>query len=368
MTELSTKLSSLHALLDKYHVEAVLLRRVSSFAWGTGGAASYVNTATSEGAASLVITRDKQYLVTNNIEAPRLHDEEKLAESGWEFVISPWATPLKGLNDLLEGMTFLSDVPYGNGKDIGAEIARMRAHLTPEEGARLREAGKLCAASITAAAQAIHPGMTEFEIAALLGGEAQRRGIQPIVNLVATDERRFRHPLPGAKKLEKYALLVLSGRWRGLVCSVSRMVHFGKIPAELARKIHAAAQVNAAFIAHSRPGSTLGTLLEIGQAAYAKAGYPGEWQHHHQGGVAGYEPREYIATPGGTDVLAAGQALAWNPTVAGAKMEDTILVGETSNENLTSTPLWPSEQVEYPDLPPVPCALALERSMVPGGS
>ncbi len=355
-----TKLPILRSLLEKHNAEAILLRRVSSFAWATGGAASYVNTATTEGAASLVITPQNSYLVTNNIEAPRLQEEEKLAEQGWEFVISPWETPLKGLNDLLAGKTFLSDVPFGSGKDISAEIARLRAHLSPEEGGRFRGLGRLCAEAIREAAQAIQPGMSEYEIAALLGAAAQKRGVQPIVNLAATDERRYRHPLPTAKKLERYALLVLSGRWRGLVCSVSRMVHFGKIPAELERKIRAAARVNAAFIAHSRPGKTLGELLAIGQAAYAEAGFPGEWQHHHQGGVTGYEPREYIATPGGTDVLAAGQALAWNPTVQGAKMEDTILLGETSNEIITPTPLWPVEWVELPGFPPVPCALALE--------
>jgi len=259
------------------------------------------------------------------------------------------------------GKTFLSDVPFGNGKDISAEIARLRAHLTPEEGERFRQLGRLCAEAISEAAQMLQPGMSEYEIAALLGAAAQKRGVQPIVNLVATDERRYRHPLPTAKKLERYALLVLSGRWRGLVCSVSRMVHFGKIPADLQTRIRAAARVNAAFIAHSRPGKTLGELLAIGQTAYAEAGFPGEWQHHHQGGVTGYEPREYLATPGGADVLAARQALAWNPTVQGAKMEDTILLGEGENEILTSTPLWPVEWVEIPGLPPVPCALALQR-------
>lgn len=355
-----TKLTLLRSLLETYNAEALLLRRVSSFAWATEGAASYVNTAATEGAASLVITREKAYLATNNIEAPRLRDEEKLAEQGWEFIISPWATPLKGLNELLAGKTIISDVPFGAAQDVSAEISRLRARLTPEEGQRLRALGRLCAESITEAAEALRPGMSEYEIAALLGGAAQKRGVQPIVNLVATDERRCRHPLPTAKKLEKYALLVLSGRWRGLVCSVSRMVHFGKIPADLERKICAAAQVNAAFIAYSRPGKTLGELLEIGQAAYAEAGFPGEWQHHHQGGVIGYEPREYLATLGGTDVLAARQALAWNPTVQGAKMEDTIIVGETSNEIVTPTPAWPVDMVEVPGFPPVPCARAWE--------
>ncbi len=356
-----SKIFLLRALLEQHHAKAILLRRVSSFAWATEGAASYVNTATTEGAASLVITREKAHLATNNIEAPRLREEERLEEQGWEFVISPWQTPLKGLNDLLAGKTVLSDVPFGAAKDVSAEIARLRARLSPEEGESFRALGRLCAEAISATAQTIAPGMTEYEIAAILGAEAQKRGVQPIVNLVATDERPYRHPLPTAKKLERYALLVLSGRWRGLVCSVSRMVHFGKIPAELERKTRAAARVQAAFIAHSRPGKMLGELLHVGQAAYAEAGFPGEWQHHHQGGVTGYEPREYLATPGGTDVLAAGQALAWNPTVQGAKMEETVLLGETENEILTSTPLWPVESVELPGLPPVPCALVLER-------
>ncbi len=355
-----TKLTLLRTLLEKHAAEAILLRRVSSFAWATEGAASYVNTATTEGAASLVITRQKQYVVTNNIEAPRLQDEENLPAQGWEFVILPWAAPLKGLNVLVAGKTILSDVPFGRAQDVSAEIARLRAHLTPEEGERFRALGRLCAEAIGEAAEALQPGMSEYEIAALLGGAAQKRGVQPIVNLVAADGRPYRHPLPTAKKLEKYALLVLSGRWRGLVCSVSRMVHFGKVPADLERNIRAAARVNAALIAHSRPGKTLGELLQIGQAAYAEAGFPGEWQHHHQGGVTGYEPREYLATPGGTDILAAGQALAWNPTVQGAKMEDTILLGERKNEILTLTPRWAVEWVEVPGFPPVPCALVLK--------
>lgn len=368
-SELDTKLTKLHALLDQHQAEAILLRRVSSFAWATCGAASYVNTATIEGAASLVITREKRYVVTNNIEAPRLRDEEKLAEQGWQFIVSPWETPLKGLHELLpmgvagqvSGQTLLSDAPFGAAKEVSAEISRLRAHLTPEEGQRFRELGKHCAEAMTAAAQSIQPGTTEHEMAALLSGETQKRGIQPIVNLIASDGRGYRHPLPTAKKLEKYALLVLSGRRQGLVCSVSRMVHFGKIPDELERKIRAAAHVNATFIANSHPGATLGEILALGQTAYAEAGYPGEWQHHHQGGMTGYEAREYLAIPGSMDVIAAGQALAWNPTVAGAKMEETILIGEQENEILTSTPLWPVEMVELPDAPAIPCALALER-------
>ena len=362
-SEFNTKINRLRGLIEQYSVDALLLRRVSSFAWATCGAASYVNTATTEGAASLVITRERLYLVTNVIEAPRLEQEEKLTEQGWEIQISPWDTPLQALHRLVSGLSLASDVPFPGAKDISAEIARLRTRLSPEEGERFRQLGCLCAETMTAAAQRIHPGFSEFQIAALVGSEAQQRGVQPIVNLVATDARayRFRHPLPTEKKLEKYAMLILSGRRQGLVCSITRLVHFGRLPDDLRRRIEATAQVNAVYIANSRPGSRLSEVLAAGQKCYTAQGFPDEWRWHLQGGLTGYEPREILATPTSSEIIAAGQALAWNPTIAGAKVEDTILVGAESNEILTRTSLWPVASIKIPGPSrEVPCELACE--------
>ncbi len=362
-SEFQTKIFILRDLLDKHGVDALLLRRVSSFAWATCGAASYVNTATTEGAASLLITREHLYLFTSNIEAPRLEQEEKLADQGWEFQVSPWDDSQRALQSLTSGFSLASDIPFPGSKDINAEIARLRAHLTQEEGERFRQLGHLCAETLIAVAHEIHPGLNEYQLAALLGSQAQRRGVQPIVNLIATDERtyRFRHPLPTEKILDKYAMLVLSGRRWGLVCSITRLVHFGQLSDDLRERIIATAQVNATLIANSRPGQRLGDVLAQGQQAYASVGFPDEWRQHHQGGVVGYEPREYLATPTSSDVIAQGQALAWNPSIAGAKMEDTILVGAQSNEILTYTQLWPEMHIQIPGQPnKVPCALALE--------
>jgi Xaa-Pro aminopeptidase len=361
--EFNAKIDLLRALLDQHGVDALLLRRVSSFAWATCGAASYVNTATTEGAASLLITRDRLYVATNVIEAPRLEQEESLAQQGWEFQISTWGTPLQALQNLVTGLSLASDVPFPGSKDISPEITRLRARLTSEEGGRFRELGQLCAETMTAAAQLVRPGLSEFQLAALVGSEAQQRGVQPIVNLIATDERayRFRHPLPTEKKLAKYAMLILSGRRWGLVCSITRLIHFGPLPEDLRRRIFATAQVNATYIAHSRPGHNLSEVLTWGQKTYASLGFPEEWQRHLQGGMTGYEPREVLATPASSEIIAQGQVLAWNPTIAGAKVEDTILVGAQSNEILTRTSLWPVASLQIPGLPgEVPCSLALE--------
>ena len=55
MNEQTTKLTRMRALLDDANVDALWLRLASSFAWATCGHLSYINTASSTGAASLLI-------------------------------------------------------------------------------------------------------------------------------------------------------------------------------------------------------------------------------------------------------------------------------------------------------------------------
>lgn len=175
--------------------------------------------------------------------------------------------------------------------------------------------------------------------------------MQPIVNLIATDDRifKFRHPLPTDKKLDKYAMLVLCGRKWGLVCSITRLVHFGKLPEELRRKMEACARIDAMFITSTRPGKPQSEIFQRAIKTYAETGYADEWQLHHQGGPAGYEPREWLVTPTTSDEVNVGQAYAWNPSITGAKCEDTILVGANANAVLTTTDGLPTVSVALAD-------------------
>jgi Xaa-Pro aminopeptidase len=348
MIELDVKLERLNELLAKHSADALLLQRVSSFAWATCGAASYVNTATSNGVGSLLITPTGRYLITDNIEAPRFEQEEQLAEQGWEFRVAVWHEDNPAVADLTNGLKLAADGPLPGAIDVSGELARLRANLLPEEGERYRRASQLCAEAMNAAIRAVRPGMTEYEIAALLDRETFARGVQPTVNLIATDDRifNFRHPLPTGKQMEKYAMLVLCGRKYGLVTSITRLVHFGRLPDDLRRKMVAVASVDAAFIAATRPGRALNEVFKRATDAYAMTGFADEWHLHHQGGPAGYEPREYVATPASPEIVAAGQVYAWNPSITGTKSEDTILVGPDTNEVLTGIPDWPMLIVE----------------------
>jgi antitoxin VapB len=348
MSELERKQEQIISVLDQHGLDGLYLRRVSSFAWATCGASSYVNTAASEGAAQLFITRQGRYLITNNIEAPRLEQEEHLAAQGWEFIVSEWQTPSDALAKLTIGLNLGADFPQPGMLDLSAQIARQRADLTPEEGDRLRILGHGCAQAMDAAIRAVKPGMSEYQIAGLLEHECRQRHIQAIVNLIAVDERifKFRHPLPTTRVLQRYAMLVLCGRQGGLVCSITRLVHFGLPSAEIRSKIQSVARIDAELIASTRPGRTLADLFAHTMAMYAATGYADEWKLHHQGGPAGFEPREYLATPGSADRVKAGQAYAWNPSITGTKSEDTILVGQVGNEILTAIPGWPELAIQ----------------------
>lgn len=346
-SEFEIKQERIQALLEKHELGGLLLQRTNNFAWATCGASASINMAESNGEASLLITRTGRHLITNNIEVARLVQEEKL-DSDWEIHSAPWyQDQQKIIGSLVHGLKLGSDGCWGRGLDLSTELSHLRANLTVEENDRFRELGRLCAEAMDAAIHAVRPGQREREIAACLALESEKRGIQAIVNLVATDERvfTFRHPLPTDKRLDRYAMLVLCGRKWGLVCSITRLVHFGRLPDELRHKAEAISSVDATFIASTKPGATFGKIFLQAMQTYAREGFPEEWQQHHQGGLAGYLPREIIADPDSTILVQAGQVFAWNPSISGVKSEDTILTREQGNEVLTTIQGWPMLEV-----------------------
>jgi antitoxin VapB len=191
---------------------------------------------------------------------------------------------------------------------------------------------------------AIQPGMTELTIARMLTDKSLAHGGYPVVNLVASDERvaRYRHPLPTDKTVERYVMVVLCLRSTGLIAAITRFVHFGPIPTELATKAQASARVDAKMILGTRKGRTMSEMFALAGQAYRDEGYPTAITEHHQGGSIAYLPREIFAQPGETEIIAEQQAFAWNPSIRGTKSEDTILLGASGPEIITQTHDWPT--------------------------
>jgi Xaa-Pro aminopeptidase len=102
-----------------------------------------------------------------------------------------------------------------------------------------------------------------------------------------------------------------------------------------------------------KPGTSLNTVYDALAQAYQQHGYPNAIREHHQGGTTGYLAREIVATPTTTDTLTGNMPIAWNPSLAGAKIEDTFVILNDGLENLTFDPNFPSVEVEG-RLRPVP--------------
>jgi antitoxin VapB len=134
-------------------------------------------------------------------------------------------------------------------------------------------------------------------------------------------------------------MLVASAERGGLYANLTRIVELDEPDPELARRLQACDEILTRMREEAtRPGRTLAEAFSDCQGFYADAGFPGEWRLHHQGGTTGYASRELIATPATADVIEPGQAFAWNPSVTGAKSEETFVLTEAGPEIVTGVP------------------------------
>jgi Xaa-Pro dipeptidase len=322
----------------------VLVRRHENIAWLTGGAVEVrVLTPCETGVASLLVTADgKRIYFTTENEAPRLRDEE-FGALDFEPVIYPWHSDCTADGAAhAAGGPLGCDTPFPGATQVN--LFPLRASLGEAEIARYRWLAAQTAAATVESLHQVAPGQSEFDTQAITSAALLKRGIQPSVYLYAVDHRilKYKHAVPRGAHLKEYAMLNLCSRKWGLAVSLTRFVHFGAMPGGLQERFHAAAQVNAALFDATREGATSAQLFHVAQAAYAKQGYPGEEQFHHQGGPTGYWEREWVATPTGTEIVVNNQAFAWNPSIRGGKVEDTVLLRDGKIENLTATPGLPT--------------------------
>jgi antitoxin VapB len=341
--ELDAKHEQLVEWLKAQGLAGVLIRRNENVAWVTGGAAELRVLTTGEtGVASLLITATgKRYYLTTENEAPRLHDEE-FGALDFEPVLFPWwADETNAAAVKLAGGPLGSDTP-GPGLTL-VNLAPLRASLSESEIARYRWLGAETAAATAEALNEVEPGLSEYDLEAITAGGLLRRGILPSVALFAVDERilKYKHAVPRGKRLKQFGMLNFCTRKWGLTVSITRFIHFGALPDELVVRFNSAAKVNVALLNATRVGATSAALFKVAQDAYAAEGFQGEERFHHQGGPTGYGEREWIATPAGTQLVVQNQAFAWNPSIRGAKAEDTVILRDGVIENLTATPELP---------------------------
>jgi len=362
----------------------LLLSNRSNFACLTVGGRNHVNTASEMGASSVLLTaKGEMYYVGNNIEQPRVLDEE-LVDFGLQARSFFWYEAVDQALSAFSHLKLVSD-DGSAGENVHNYLDHIRSLLTDVEVEKYRLLGGLAAQCMTEACEGVHKGVSEQEIAAQLICAAVTKGVAAPVVLVAADERvaKYRHPLATEnsllatepnihpKRVENYVMIVGCFEKEGLVVSLTRFKAVSDLDEEILDRYRRIACVDADIMEATKPGVTLGDVLEEAQRAYKRHAFmpkstdpltEGEWQNHHQGGLTGYGPRTIKAVPRDpTEILSShypdrlkeyfgvetsfAQAFAWNPSAPGVKSEDTfILLGDGRKEIITKTPKFP--QVE----------------------
>ena len=326
----------LRELMDRRQLGAIVLRRPENFAWYTGGGNTRVEYASPVGVADLVVTADAEAVLTSTIEGPRMRAEEAPGIEVFEY---PWHEgPDSLLHAMTGGLALGADVPLAGAAALGPDLRTMRQVLDRDAIERLRGIGADLDAALRDAADAVEPGVSEHEVAAAIARGCRRRGLVPTVLLAATDERirRHRHPLPTATPIERRAMLVASAQRGGLYANLTRIVNLEQPDPEVDRRQAACDEILVRMREEAtRPGRTLAEAFGDCRRFYADAGFSEQWRLHHQGGITGYASRETIATPETQALIEAGQAFAWNPSITGAKAEETFVLTASGAEVVT---------------------------------
>ncbi|MFA5162746.1 MAG: M24 family metallopeptidase [Elusimicrobiales bacterium] len=348
MSEIPAKLERVRRSIAAAGIGAVRLRGTDWFNWACAGASHTVLLAAETGIAQVLITPGKAVVLTNSIEAARLRAEELPA--GFDIFAPDWPDEAATDNFVRAAAGYApvaSDRPAAGEAALPDGLARVKQSLLPQEIERYRALGRDAAAAMRQALSEAEPGWSELLLAGAGARALLSRGIEPALILAGGESRvgKYRHPIATTAPLGGRAMLVFCGRRHGLYANLTRFVYF-RAPSDAERRLmDDAAKVEAAAFEHSRAGASLGDIFGKIAAAYADAGYPGEQLRHHQGGTTGYLSREAVARPGCEVRLEPQTALAWNPSLPGAKMEDTVLLGEDGLEILTADPQWPRMEI-----------------------
>jgi Xaa-Pro dipeptidase len=326
---------SLRELMDGHGVGVLLLSTPANFAWYTGGADNRVDHGDPVGVASVLVSMDDAYILTNNIEAPRMREEQT---PEMEVVEYPWhEEPAALLKELTGEAGVGTDVPSTSGPDLSAEISPLRYVLDGDAIESYRRLGADTAHAVSEAAGSLSPDTDELEAAAELSAACLKRGMFAPVLLAASEERlvRHRHPVPHGGPLGRQAMLVVCAERGGLFVSLTRMIYFQEPDPQTARRQDACEEILRRMREEAtREGRTLAQAFEDCRRFYGEAGFAAGWRDHHQGGMTGYASRELIATRRTQQEIREGQAFAWNPSLEGAKAEETFVLGPHGPEIL----------------------------------
>lgn len=335
LNDFNIKLEALRKILFKKEAKALLIQSQCNFSWLTGGR-GFIGIASEQACGTLAITRGKVFLITSNIEGNRLKQEELEENHSIEIIEYPWHLPDKKkqlINEIIGVSNYIDEA------EVADELFDLRTVMSEYEISNYSELSVDLAENIEAVCRTLEAGISEFMLAGEISKKLWEENIEPITILIAFDQRaaKYRHPIPTDNLLRNYAFISVCGRRAGLIASVTRTVCINKPSEEFLSKHRICANIDAILTQQTIAGNNVKDVFSLAVDCYKKFGYDSEWLLHHQGGLTGYVPRELKGSFESNHIIKANEVYAWNPTIQGVGVEDTVLVTEKGNRVLTYT-------------------------------
>lgn len=343
LEEVKIKLERVRKFMDGKGLSGMLIKKQPNFSWITAGGLNMVGIATEMGVTSVLVTKDNCYLIANKIEAPRMKDEE-IDGLGFEVVSYEWYENRElEIVKKIAGEKVGCDSPIPGLIHVEGEFNELRYELTESEIERYLYLGEKLSRALESVLLFTKPGDVEAEIAGRISAELWKYRIDPTGFMVAADDRArlYRHPIPTMKKVERLVMVSVNARYKGLITTVTRMVHFGEPPKQLMKQYEENVEIECIMISRTKIGEKMNLPVLAAIEEYKKRGYHDEWKLHHQGGPMGYYARDIRVTPDCQQIVRKNQAFCWNPTISGTKSEDGFIVTESGPLMITKPFVFP---------------------------
>lgn len=345
IAEIEWKAGRLREAMARKGWAAVIINKSQNFAWITAGCSNIVTRYAEAGICSIMITRDRRYFLCNNIETQRMLDEERLEELGFEALTTMWYEDMTvaRIKSVIGDGRYASDIALKGAEDANSVVLDMEYVLCSNEIGRYQELGRKFIDVIEPFMLTIKQGEVEEAAAGRLGARMWENGLDPVLYLVAGDERikKYRHCIPTKNRIDKVVLVSCNCRYKGLITKITRMLYFGKAPEELMEQYRKNIEIENRMIAMTRPGVDDKDIFDSAKRFYEEAGYPDMWKLHHQGGPQSYNNGFYLMNDEVHRVVKLNECYGYNPSITGTKTEDCFIVGEDGPLFITSPKLFP---------------------------
>ncbi|GLK82893.1 dipeptidase [Ancylobacter defluvii] len=312
-----------------------------------------------------------------------LMESEMCAAMSWVGDIRPWTDGGREWRDLLIGLLgnpatatpigietarlpnviaaeIREQLPARILTDIAPLIAEQRMIKSLDEVAIMRQAGTVAIAMMDAAADAIGPGVPEYEIAlaamqagtrraASLLRDPQDRYVSPLIHnlqiLQSGTDTCMVHRRAGVRRLESgdpvYLCFCGMVSFRNYKLGFDRQFYVGAVTDEQASIQEAALAAQRAALATIRPGIRCEAVNAAAEEAYAAAGFSPGYRTGRSVGMSLLEAPELKR--GETRELRAGMTFAVDggitvPGKGGGRIGDSIVVTEDGFDYLTPYP------------------------------